>query len=243
MRSFILPVFTLIFTANLSATVRKVSNLQNSTTPYHTIQTAVNAANDGDTVLVLNSNNAYAAPAINKKLVVLASNINTGVFALKSKISGIFKLLPGAEGSEITGFASDQIGWILEIACTNVFIRKNDFGLRYPILNSNSGNFNFVTGGIIIAEGCTVASFDGNLIGMVSQTALEPMKSVVFKDNYFLRDQTASNTTIILKDLKGEYLFKNNFFNTGTFLVNYNHVVSGFLSSVSFENNVFKFSF
>jgi hypothetical protein len=243
MRNFILPVFTLIFISNLSATVRKVNNLQNSNTPYHTIQTAVNAAYVGDTVLVLGSNISYVAPTINKKLFVLASNSNSGVNSLKSKISGIFKLLPGAEGTEVSGFASDQNGWTLEISCNNVTIKKNDLGLRYHTLIGIIGNFNFVIGSVTINDGCNFAMFDGNLIGAVFQSTLDPMKLVTFQNNYFLRSQNASNSSIILKNLYGIYMIKNNFFNTGNYIIDYNHIVSGDLSKINFVNNIFKFSF
>jgi hypothetical protein len=231
-----------LFAANLSATVRTVNNAPNAPAQYQTIQAAVDAAVAGDSIMVEGSGIAYTAPTVSKKLVFIAPGFNNGSFNHKKvRLTGTFTLSAGADASVIMGFSSDGTGWTIEIGCADIRVEKVDFGWQY-YNNYYLGYINAVTGGIIIADGCSGAIFQDNLIGNLTQTATGPMSGIIFLHNFFMKDYHANQSGIVISNLNGDYLFKNNIFHVDGYNINFSHLMAS-ITGVTFENNIFDFAF
>lgn len=98
--------FLFVFTVSIvNATIRTVSNVPSTLAQFNTIQAAVDASNNGDTVYVHGSPNAYTAFTINnKKLTVIgpgwAPNKN---LPFTANVPGLAITGAGASGTEIQG--------------------------------------------------------------------------------------------------------------------------------------------
>jgi hypothetical protein len=244
MKNTIFLFICCVFAANLSATIHTVSNAPNIPAQFQTIQAAVDAAVAGDSILVEGSGIAYNAPTVSKKLVFIAPGFNPGSFNHKKvRLTGTFKLLTGADASVIMGFSSDGTGWTMEISCSDVRVEKNDFGLQfYNSGNPTVGLINTVSGGIVIADGCSGAIIQDNLIGYATQSAIGALSSIIIQHNIFLKDLHLNNSGIVISNLNGDYLFKNNIFHVDGYNINFSHLMAG-ITGVTFENNIFDFAF
>jgi len=123
-------IFLLLLSVSAFATVRTVSNDPNNPAQYSSLQTAITAANAGDTIYVqatyvtLNSNgqiqNAgtnYGAININKKLTLIGSGYNPsqdiayistlGTVTFDTTVAQVGTTATGASGSVISGFYID----------------------------------------------------------------------------------------------------------------------------------------
>jgi hypothetical protein len=242
MKNLIFLLICCVFTANLSATVRTVSNSSNTPGQYQTIQAAVDAAVAGDVILVEGSGTLYDAPIVSKQLDFKAAGFNPGTFNhRKAMLTGTFKLLAGAEGSVVSGFGSNGTGWSIEVNCANVRIEKNDLGYVYFTYGS-WGPFNLVNGEVILAEGSNGAIIQDNILCHIIQTTTTNLDILVQHNMFFLGAFQVTNDHFILSGLTGSYIFRNNYFEFqhGLLLTN---VYGGFFRSISgalFENNIFR---
>jgi hypothetical protein len=102
----LLSVFALLV-LNSNATVRTVSNNTDIPAQYNNLQTAIDAASAGDTILVAGSATSYGNITIGKKLVVYGAGYNNP-FGNNSYINILYLVRQnasiGASGSRIRGF-------------------------------------------------------------------------------------------------------------------------------------------
>jgi hypothetical protein len=234
-----------VFAANLSATVRTVSNAPNAPAQYQTIQAAVDAAVAGDVILVEGTGTLYDAPNVSKQLDFKAAGFNPGTFNhRKAMMTGTFKLLPGADGSIISGFGSNGTGWSIEVNCPNVRIEKNELGFVTYTVGGTWGPYNLVNGEIILSAGSNGTIIQDNVLSHIKQTTTETLDVLVQHNMFFFGVFQASNDHYLLSGLTGSYIFRNNYFQFqfGVFITStYNGIFAG-VSGLLFENNIFSTS-
>lgn len=188
MKQFSLLVFVFICGA-ANATIRTVSNVPSTLAQFNTIQAAVNASNNGDTVYVHGSPNAYTAFTItNVKLTIIgpgwAPNKNLPFTAV---VPGMTITGAAAAGTEIQGLA---------VTSTIDINTAHPDNLRFIR--------NYFTGGqlIYIAQGGTTYIgylFEGNVFDnsyIQTSGGSATYQNFLFQNNYFFNNGSNVSTQI-----------------------------------------------
>ncbi len=177
MKQFFLFILLAVTCSSLFATVRTVSNSPFTLAQFNTIQAAVDASNNNDTVYVHGSPNAYTAFTVtNKKLTVIgpgwSPNKNLPFSAI---VPGIIITGASASGTEIQG---------LVITSTLDMNTSHPDNLR--IIR------NYFTGGqtIYMGQGSVTYIgylFEGNVFdnNQILATAGSTYQNFLFQNNYF----------------------------------------------------------
>jgi hypothetical protein len=92
----------ILFSTAAQATVRTVSNSPSQPAQYTDLQTAINAANTGDTLYVAGTGTAYPTVSIDKQLTVIGAGYNPPAPALPTTISNVY-LYSNSAGSRLIG--------------------------------------------------------------------------------------------------------------------------------------------
>ena len=228
-----------MFSFAVKAAVHVVDNNPNNTTAYSTIQDAVDAAADNDTIYIQPSSTLYDSPTLTKTLVIIGAgrhpnkqNHNTSrmvnlVFGLESSGSSILGLV-------ITNIVSGEGAGIDNITITHCRIKMNltIWGNNYYIANNViSQQFNTSIAAInvqnsggsysnIIIENNIIASWISSLEG----------SSNVLRNNLFLSNSSYSN------------VFSNGVNNISSNIIIENNIFYGsspeYCSACTFNNNI-----
>lgn len=176
MRKIYLTAFFLLAIVHVHATIRTVSNTPSTLAQYNTIQAAINASSNGDTVYVHGSPNSYANFTLtNKRLVILGPGWSPN------------KNLPFAavvQGCTITG-----------ASCSNTEIQGMYFNTHLYISTSHPDSLRFIRNQfdglyIFIDEGSVTYIgylFEGNVFNnsRVQGTTGSTYQNFLFQNNYF----------------------------------------------------------
>lgn len=105
MKKEIVFLATFLFTIGANANILRVNNVDSSA-PYSTIEAAVNAAVDGDTIIVDGTSVDYDAAKLNKRLVLIGPGYwlrENGIATESAHAATINEINVQAEGCVITG--------------------------------------------------------------------------------------------------------------------------------------------
>ncbi|MES2775405.1 MAG: hypothetical protein V4722_14620 [Bacteroidota bacterium] len=210
------------------ATVRTVSNVPANLAQFNTIQAAVNASTNGDTVYVHGSPNGYAAFTItNTRLTIMGPGwAPNKQLAFTALIAGCTLTGSGTTGTELHG---------LTFTSTITVNSNHPNDLRF-IRN------HFITLGISINEGGVTYSgylFEGNIFDNSSADATpgSTYQNFLFQNNYFYESACCRDGNINSFNNSVNVLFNHNlWFGPASGTRNVNSGTSRFLS---FTNNIF----
>ena len=177
MKKTITITFSLLATFLLQATIRTVSNVPSTLAQYNTIQAAVDASNNGDTVYVHGSPNTYSSFTINnKKITVIGPGWSPDKnLPFNAIVPGMTLTGASAAGTEIQG---------LVITSTIDVNTTHPDNLRFIR--------NYFTGGqlLYVAQGSTTYIgylFEGNIFdnSYMQATSSSTYQNFLFQNNYF----------------------------------------------------------
>ncbi len=218
------------------AEILTVSNNINSPGQYTNIQTAVDSANVGDTLLVSGSVVSYGNVTINKALTLFGAGYDPGNTFAGTTILGIvylvrFDAIQDASGTKISGFNVSRIdfggnpGFTLSDVVVErcMMIGSNGINIGWPyttkavdcviqnnIFTSSGTNLYFGNINTPKPENLQVRGniFNGNIVSDInSGVSFLNLDSVYFRNNIF----TNSGTGTILDEIKNA-IFENNIF-------------------------------
>jgi hypothetical protein len=138
MRKTIVTLVALCAAMTVNATVLRVSNVSGSTAPYSTVQDAMTAAADGDTIMLEASAISYGGIKIEKRIVL----IGAGYWLQENGIThegGNFTRVDGVEvqasGAVVCGLYSNGMDSNFSIGkeMTNVVIKRCRIGGKVAI--------------------------------------------------------------------------------------------------------------
>jgi len=191
-----------MFSFAVKATVHVVDNNPNNTTAFSTIQDAIDAASDNDTIYIQPSSTLYDSPNLSKPLVIIGAgrhpnkqNHNTSrmvnlVFGMGSSGSTI-------QGLVMTNSVSGEVTDTDNITITHCRIKMTltIWGDNYYIANNIiSQQFNTSSAAIIVQNGGSVYSniiIENNIIA--SWIGSLQGSSNVLRNNLFLTNSNSSN--------------------------------------------------
>ncbi|MFK7953340.1 MAG: hypothetical protein AB8B73_10885 [Ekhidna sp.] len=202
--------FFLLFSAIIpvSATTFTVDNNAGSTAQYTNLQTAIDAAQPGDTLLVAGSATSYGNVTVRKKLIL----IGAGYAGLQSSISNLtFLNLTAASGSSdsfVSGFSINGIR----------------FGTSYTGQTGRAS----LSGLIVERSNLTTINFDNTQ---------DDYSNFIFRNN-ILNGTTNFNSNNSLEATYSNMLFSNNIHNAGVFFSGVNVSISNGQEFISSLQNV-----
>ena len=177
MKQFFLSLLLAFACTSLFATIRTVSNVPSTLAQFNTIQAAVDASNNNDTVYVHGSPNAYSAFTItNKKLTVIGPGWNPNKnLPFTAIVPGITITGASASGTEIQGLVITSTFNMNSSHPDNLRIIRNYF--------TQSQTF-------YIAEGSVTYIgylFEGNVFenAQVIASSSSTYQNFLFQNNYF----------------------------------------------------------
>ncbi|TMI78823.1 MAG: hypothetical protein E6H10_16395, partial [Bacteroidetes bacterium] len=142
MRQIFLFVF-LSVCVNVFGTVRTVNNNPNSLAQYNTIQAAVDASANGDTIYVHGSNIPYAAFTItNKRLIVIGPGWSPvrSFFPFPAQVNAITISGAGSASTEIQGLVIVTPVTLNSPPPDNIHFIRNQFKSAVYILNNGTSS-------------------------------------------------------------------------------------------------------
>jgi hypothetical protein len=212
-------VMTMLAT-NLSATVHRVSNVPGASANFTTLQAAVNAAADGDTIYLEGSATAYPASFnIAKKIIIIGpgyfitQNPYTQANTYPATINGNLLFVDGSSGSKLMGVTMANIVYLGNTS--NITIERNRFAGGYSVSHwtGSSSNISILNN-----------YFDG--FTTWASVSLSNSNNVIIANNYIFGTVTLSagvgNAFIVNNILRGNVnvnntILTNNLMMEGTF--------------------------
>ncbi len=211
MKTLIFTVFAYFIYSMSYAAIITVSNNADSPGQYTNLQTAINAASVGDTILVSGSPTNYGAVTINKQLTLFGSGYDpNNTFAKVAFLTNVtlvrFDAVQSASGTKISGFNLDRV----------------------YINNNNPDTMKDIT-----VERCLIS------ISVIFQT-LSPAnyRNVTVQNCVFTSASTNVSFGLYYGVLHFNHVFRNNIFNgiiVGDIVSSVNYTN---LNLVSFRNNI-----
>ena len=201
----------LCMTLAANATILRVSNVNGSSAPYSTIQAAVEAANEGDTIMVDGSNTDYEKTTIDKRLVLIGPgfwiNENGLVDEAAPAAKALFLIQRAAAGTVIEGFSTTGNGGIqIQVNADNCVVRRcyiigcTRYGIQFGRDNYND---NYLVSGAVIhqnffnnsmLQGSTVESLSPSNIQITNNIFID--KTGTYDIEYFKNCYIAYNTML-----------------------------------------------
>jgi hypothetical protein len=234
----LLTLVLLLLSGSTFARQWTVSNTSIIPAQFTTIQAAVNACTNGDTILIAGSNTSYDTDLrISKSVVVIGNGAFTNGYIISSKVGVIYldstSNTAQADGSRITGL---QINNLIALnGVQNVIIDRNKIStIELQAFSPNYGDYNPNRDFKIFNN------FINNLNAPYSfETQFSTCPGLQLFNNIFegqieflseinMFNNTLLNSRVIIKRSQ----ISNNIFNYGT-------GVDGFTSESQFENNIF----
>lgn len=242
MKNFIIVTIFLVSASQLFASVLTVSNNPATIAQFSTIQAAIDAANNGDTIYVHGSPDTYDGALISKRVTVIgpgwapASSSGLRTFVQSIEIRG-----PLATGTEVQGLS---IGFLLLRqgvggAPDNIRIIRNEISSDIQIGNFISDTFdNYLFEGNFFNESTLVANSNNKYKNFLFTNNLFVRSNIPFlnfsgTENFILDHNLFCIGFSGLQGLFGncrDFMFTNNIFN-GL------NAASG-LSFCTFKNNI-----
>jgi len=200
---------------------------------YSTIQSALDIAQDGDTVFVYDDSSPYVERLwINTSIQLIGENMETTVIDGQYDYSTIWSM---ATGVTVRGFT---ILGCLSFGCSSCCIENNCFKLEkhesWAAIDFFGGSFNMITNNIIWDAECGIAVDCGTSNCTISQNIVVSSKIGIYIRGYsdegstcFARFNVVENNTLIDNDLgiKISDITENN-------LTYHNNVVGSVVSNV-----------
>lgn len=234
-KNLLLLVITVIFNANLNATVWRLNNLPGTDADLTTLQAANNAAwvNSGDTLYLEASAGSYGDLVATKQLVIIGAgyflneNLNLQANGATSEV-GKIAFNAGSQGSVIAGCTIYEI----KINTSNLVIERNRVDFSETALDR--GGIIFYTSNIsniIISNNYiknqNLANIGSSYAIRTYSNSITGINNIIIKSNYVAISGNGSD----------DYAF---YFNSGYSGSIENNVIYGYLylNNVVFKNNI-----
>ncbi len=153
MKKFVLVVFACALSFVSQATIRTVNNVSGLDADYTTMNDALAASIDGDTIYVQPSPNNYGGITLNKRLVIMGAGHNP-LFSLYDSYITQISFGSGSGSSVLKGLSIQVITSATGVTCNNVLIS----GCKLNSPNNSPLQFNDGVMNGWIFEGCTIQS-------------------------------------------------------------------------------------
>jgi hypothetical protein len=224
-------IFIVLITSNAQAqTVRRVSNALGAGAPYTTIQDAINAAVDGDIILVEGSPTTYTgAISLTKRVTIQGPGYfldqNTGLQAnSNTAVLGTISFDAGSAGSVVRGIRTSGI----TINASNITFSNN-----------------YIIGGLTIAAAVNNIVISGNYFLFLSASfrVNANVTSLLISNNYmgigFIFDPSVTVLAVVTNNVivPQNNLIQNSTITNNIFLTAATPITDAFNSTI--QNNVF----
>ncbi|MCX6155162.1 MAG: hypothetical protein NT007_13495 [Candidatus Kapabacteria bacterium] len=250
----IVALATIFVVLNIAkATIRTVDNKYPSIGQYSNIQTALNTANNGDTIFVYGSTNSYQGFIVTKPVTIIGSGWNSDQFVKSTNINSSATIshtntqLP----TRLIGLAGF---FFIEVNADNVWLERNQlFSILVDSIHSNINIIanNIQTGGgsygINIQSRNTI-NIRNNIINNSAKSTgdtrkfegtnslgINAINSSILVTNNFINTDYAITTSSGNCPVNPNYGFN---FTQCTANVEYNIVAGGFCSDATFKYNI-----
>ena len=227
MRQIFLFVF-LSVCVNVFGTVRTVNNNPNSLAQYNTIQAAVDASANGDTIYVHGSNIPYAAFTItNKRLIVIGPGWSPvrSFFPFPAQVNAITISGAGSASTEIQGLVIVTPVTLNSPPPDNIHFIRNQFKSAVYILNNGTSS------GYVFQSNW----FDGGFVSVTSSGSV--YSNYLFQNNIFYG--TSTNGNILGFGNCTNVLFDHNLWYGPTSVASAVNCFGGSCQSLLLTNNIF----
>jgi hypothetical protein len=255
LKPILLGVFCIAASAALAGIIT-VSNNPNSPGQYTNLQTAINDALPGDTLLVSGSPTSYGNIAIDKTLTLYGQGFNTAytysepVTQIGSVTFNEFDAVQTASGSSISGFFMTTVNFESYASFDNITIERCDLNawninyynsgmtnmvIQNNVFTSTSNNIYLYSSGNSALDLVVRNNFfNGNITSYLgSAVAYQDLSQVLFENNYF----SNSGTGTVLSQLKNA-VFENNIFHRKDVGIDSSDGSSAHCNSCVFNNNL-----
>jgi hypothetical protein len=260
MKTLVLLVTACFVYSMSNAAIITVSNDVDSPGQYTNLQTAINAANVGDTILVSGSPTNYGSVTINKKLTVFGSGYDpNNTFAKVAYLTNVtlvrFDAVQSASGTKISGFNLDRVNInnnnpdtmkditierclvSLEIIFQSSSLSDySNVTVQNCVFTRTSTNINFGQYWGVVHSNHIIRNniFNGVIVGdILSAEDFTNLSLVTFRNNIL----TGSGTGTILDELKNA-VFENNIFFRKDAGNNSSDGASAHCNGCAFNNNI-----
>lgn len=198
---FLLLLLAISVTYTLSADIIVVDNTPGTGAPYTTLQSAINAASAGDTIMIQPSAISYGNVNVNKSLTLLGPGFyeQTG----KNATVGTITLQTGSSNTTITGLSLGGIEGGLFHLVDSVTISRNYFFGSHFVRSTYGNNFGIVThANDWVIEGNVMV--ESNACGgciLIDQRSAQFNTNWVIKNNLMITRGGSNNNTRLFSNL------------------------------------------
>jgi hypothetical protein len=200
-----LLMLSLFLLATVQAKTIIVSNIVNSGAQYSNLQTAINEATAGDTIMVAASPINYGIISINKKLCLLGQGYKPEKeFPYPTQLIKA-DIVAGADGSEIQGFCFLSVNYVtvFSVGANNVIVKRNQFNWT-SIANNNVDISN--SNSVLLAENI-----------FLGETKLTNSHNVSFNNNILIKPISVSANSAFISFTNNNILAAGNSINNANF--------------------------
>lgn len=205
MKKLRLSIIGVFFSVLSYAGVHTVDNRPGSAAQFTTVNSAMSAATNGDTLLIHPSTTSYGNINVTKGLVFIGPGhhpeMTGGIGAKLNTVS----IRNGSSNSKFIGLIMDRIECYVWAASNNVEIRNN-FMIYHSLIagsyGDNSASSNWIIEGNVLIEnsgcgGCVTINIRGGV-------------SWVIRNNFISTQVSTSNSTILFDNLSSSINVENN---------------------------------
>jgi len=204
MKNFMLTLVFVIISTVLFAGIFTVDNRTGGGANYTSVQGAINAVSNGDTIYIHPSSISYGTITVGKSLTFIGPGHHPEYTGGMGATIGPIRLSNGSSGSKFTGLIITQLAGNVFATCHDIVISNNFFFALGAITGSygdNSGCDNWVIDGNVIVErigcgGCVFIQTKGG-------------SNWIFSNN-FIQTKSGQNNTNLFGDLNSTTIVENN---------------------------------
>ncbi len=225
MKQFFTLLLLITAITTYAQTTYTVDNKPGAPADFDNLQEAIDAAADGDILLVQGSENSYGGITINKQLVIkgtgyfLSENDSTQAYPNDSKINGVNFAL-GSSGTTFTGFnTAYPYDGIFNVNDSNIVISYNR--IKYINLNESSNIYLFAnyiyssySNSPYSYTPYSIAGGNGNILIVGNYVTNNVLTSCVLRNNFvgggIISASSAQNNITFGTSLSGNPNYQNN---------------------------------
>lgn len=234
MKNLLIFLVTVVVTMSAAfAAIRTVDNTPGSAAQYSSIQSAINAANSGDTILVYGSANGYGDVYIDKKVILIGTagvdpEVNNENWATVSTVYFSQSNTPNGtviSGFRITGYLTNNNQHVNDVGIYNNFFHNGSYGVYFYYASAS----NWVIEGNVFQS-----NVQYSFVENYSNTA--STNNILIKNNYF---ETLNYYYYIIQYTNSAFTFRNNVF---IFRGSSGYHLFSSCNNTLLENNIFWFT-
>lgn len=198
-KRFFIYIGLLAIGFQLDAGMITVCNDNNIIAQYTDLQTAIDAANTGDTLYVYGSPNSYGSVNIDKELFMFGIGHDPAKFNMESSKVDSINLKNGSSGSVISGFSLDEYSISADTLIHNILIENSFFNT----VNSGFSFLNSLDSDNWIIRGCWFNGHASSSTPCVFKVGVNNSNWLISNNifDYYIRLDDLNATTVFTNNL------------------------------------------